>query len=73
MTPYVSTSGKRSGVTAFEIGETFIDVMFHKNVYRYSYKSCDPFMVEKMKELALASKGLSTFIAQEKPAYEWKH
>lgn len=72
MTPYSSTSGKRSGVTAYEIGDTFIIVQFYGGQYQYSYSSCGRSAVETMKGLALASNGLSTFIAQAKPQYEWK-
>lgn len=73
MTPYSSTSGKRSGVAAYEIGDDFIIVRFHKTgEYKYSYSSCGRPSVEQMKALALASNGLSTFIAQHKPAYEWR-
>lgn len=72
MTPYLSKSGKRSGVTAYEIGNTFIIVQFNRGQYKYSYSSCGRAAVETMKELALASNGLSTFIAQNRPNYEWK-
>jgi hypothetical protein len=72
MTPYSSRSGKRSGVTAYEAGEDYLLVQFHAAVYKYSYASCGPTVVEKMKRLATASKGLSTFIARHQPAYEGK-
>ena len=71
MKPYHSSSGKESGVIAYEIGEDFIDVQFRtKEKYRYSYKSAGEAAIEKMKELAKAGKGLSTFISQERPGYE---
>jgi hypothetical protein len=72
MTPYSSASGKRSGVSAYEIGDTFIIVQFYTAQYKYSYSSCGQSATETMKRLALASNGLSTFIAQNKPNYEWK-
>lgn len=72
MIPYSSTSGKKSGVTAYEIGDSYIIVRFHSAEYKYSYNSCGKNATETMKKLALASNGLSTFIAQNKPGYEWK-
>jgi len=72
MTPYSSTSGKRSGVSAYEIDDNFIIIQFYGGQYKYSYSSCGQSATETMKRLALASNGLSTFIAQNKPDYEWK-
>jgi hypothetical protein len=72
MTSYSSTSGKKSGVIAYEIGDTHIIVRFSSHDYQYSYNSCGQNATETMKKLALASNGLSTFIAQNKPEYEWK-
>ena len=70
MTPYKSKSYKTSGVTAFSIGPTYIDVLFGDRKYRYSYKRCGMQMTEQMKQLALASKCLSTFISKNDPNYE---
>lgn len=72
MTPYSSTSKKKSGVSAYEIGDDFIIVQFYTSEYKYSYSSCGRTAIETMKGLALASNGLSTFISQNKPDYEWK-
>lgn len=72
MTPYSSTSGKQSGVIAYEIGTDHIIVQFKGGNYKYSYRSCGKDATETMKKHALASNGLSTFIAQEQPPYEWK-
>ena len=71
MTPYKSKSGKQSGVTAYEIGEDYIDVQFEM-LYRYSNKSCGSAVVLKMKQLAKASNGLSSYIARNNPNYEWR-
>ena len=70
MTPYKSKSGNTSGVTAYEIGQDFIFVWFEFGIYKYSYKSAEVDTIEKMKELALNSEGLSTFISQHKPGFE---
>lgn len=71
MKPYKSKSGKKSGVVAYETGLDFIVVQFsHGDVYSYTYQSAGKATVEKMKKLALAQKGLSTFIAQEQPGFE---
>ncbi len=72
MTSYSSTSGKQSGVSAYEIGSDWIIVQFYSAKYKYSYSSCGQSATETMKQLALESNGLSTFIAQNKPDYEWK-
>ena len=72
MTPYLSRSGKKSGVQAYEIGPGYIIVEFPASRYKYSYSSCGREAVETMKKLALASKGLSTFISRHDPVYEQK-
>ncbi|TGE08019.1 hypothetical protein [Hymenobacter fodinae] len=71
MTPYNSKSGKTSGVIAYMLGPDFITVQFETfKQYKYSYRTAGKQMVDKMKELALASQGLSTFIAQNEPGFE---
>lgn len=71
MTPYRSRSGKQSSVTGYEFGDDFIIVQFsRRTTYKYSHKSCGEKSVGKMKERALASIGLNTFINQTKPLYE---
>lgn len=70
---YKSKSGKESGVTAYETGADFIIVAFNNHLYKYSYASAGKTTVEKMKSLAVASAGLSTFIAQHNPDYEKKY
>ena len=66
MTPYKSTSGKQSGVTAYEIGTDYIIVWFYSKQYKYTESLNDRSTIDKMKSLAIASSGLSTFIAQNK-------
>lgn len=73
MTSYTSTSGKKSGVSAYEIGDNYIIVQFYSAKYKYSYNSCGQTATDSMKSLALASSGLSTYIAQNRPNYEWKN
>jgi hypothetical protein len=73
MKKYISKSGKQSGVTAYEIGTDNIIVQFnHESVYKYSYSSCGRQATNTLKILALASKGLGTYISQHHPQYEWK-
>ena len=63
--PYMNKSGV-SGVTAFEIKSDSIRVQFNgKSVYEYSHSSAGKEKVEKMKELALKGRGLSTYISQK--------
>jgi hypothetical protein len=73
MTPYKSASGKGSGVTAFEIGDDYIIVQFNRlECYVYDDRSAGLAIIKKMKSLAAAQRGLSTFISQSKPGYS-KH
>ena len=70
MTPYKSKSGKKSGVTGFITGDDYIVVQFnYSEVYKYTYQSAGKSTIEKMKSLALAKRGLSTFISQNDPGY----
>ena len=73
MKPYIGTRGKKSGVTAYEIGKDFIIVEFRRVCYVYTYASAGSSTIETMKSLASASSGLSTFISQHKPDYEKKY
>lgn len=56
-----------SGVLAYElVGADAIDVKFADGtVYSYSYASTGRDRVERMKALARAGRGLSTYIAQQ--------
>ncbi len=73
MEPYRSKSGKESGVIAYQADKDYITVKFvGGEVYKYSYSSAGAAVIEKMKQLAQKQKGLSTFIAQNKPAFETK-
>ncbi|SNB43594.1 conserved hypothetical protein [Flavobacterium psychrophilum] len=71
MTNYSSRSGKKSGVTAYEIGSDFIIVQFNgsKN-YTYSNRSAGISAVNTMKSLAIGQSGLSTYISQNKPSFD---
>ncbi len=70
MRPYGNSTGS-SGVTAFALGETFIDVEFKDGwIYRYSNESAGILQVLRMKQLAAAGKGLAGFINQ-RAATKW--
>ncbi|MBA3662960.1 MAG: hypothetical protein H0W61_01960 [Bacteroidetes bacterium] len=57
--------GGNSGVRSYEIGETFIKIQFGTGeIYLYDYERPGRVQVEKMKILAEAGKGLSTFISK---------
>jgi len=65
MTPYKNLSGD-SGVTAYAIGRDFIDVRFAGgDIYRYTSASAGAADLSQMKQLAVAGRGLSTFISQQ--------
>jgi hypothetical protein len=65
MTPYENLSGD-SGVVAYETADSFIKVQFRHSAEVYVYDGTSPGMsdVNKMKELAMAGKGLATYISQ---------
>ncbi|MCW3078474.1 MAG: hypothetical protein JWO32_3083 [Bacteroidetes bacterium] len=64
MIPYRNISGK-SGVLAYEIGDTYIKIEFNNNeVYLYDYNRPGKVQVNKMKFFAVRGKGLSTYISR---------
>lgn len=64
MTRYRNLSGN-SGVLAYKIGEDYIIVEFQEGgTYLYNYKRPGKNKVERMKELAIAGRGLSTYISR---------
>lgn len=65
MKPYRNQSGD-SGVVSFEIGPDFINLKFRNNdtVYHYDHTMPGQIHVERMKRLALAGAGLSTWVSQ---------
>lgn len=65
MQRYLNLSGK-SGVTHYEIGADYILVKFRGDEppYRYSYARAGKKHVERMKALAVAGRGLGTYISQ---------
>ncbi len=72
MEPYSSNSGKESGATGFEVGDDYIIIQFEKPCYKYTYSSCGRTHVEAMKRLAQGSRGLSTYVTQNRPPFESK-
>jgi hypothetical protein len=63
MKAYANHKGN-SGVTAYNIGTSYIDVRFvDGSIYRYTYASTGRENVEYMKQLAKEGQGLSTFIS----------
>ncbi|HEY9547260.1 MAG TPA: hypothetical protein VIR56_14720 [Solimonas sp.] len=64
MRPYRNLSGN-SGVVAYEVGADFIKLRFTRgDTYRYDYRRPGHRDVERMKRLAAAGTGLSTYVAQ---------
>lgn len=53
-----------SGVSSYEIGSAYIKVWFNRDefLYVYSYSSAGKYHVEHMKNLAVAGKGLNSYI-----------
>lgn len=65
MTMYGNQAGN-SGVLSYETGPDSITVRFvFGGTYVYSVASAGPANVQRMKELAAAGRGLSTFISTE--------
>lgn len=74
MKRYRNLSGD-SGVVAYEIGRDWIRVKFRKKevIYTYTYARPGAPHVEAMKRLAIAGRGLCTYISQNvREAYESK-
>ena len=68
---YKSSGTKISGVRSYRTGDDYIFVQFTNGAtYLYTYSSAGKKNIETMKKLALANKGLSTYISQKKPAYQ---
>ncbi|MGZ4044537.1 MAG: hypothetical protein ACXVO9_15135 [Bacteroidia bacterium] len=64
MTRYRNRGGN-SGVKSFDLGDTYIKVTFaNGEIYVYDYLVPGKKHVEKMKILARAGKGLSTYISR---------
>ncbi|MCM2266312.1 MAG: hypothetical protein NDI60_00905 [Elusimicrobiales bacterium] len=62
MKPYKNLSGK-STVAMYELAKDFIKIRFtNQDVYRYSNQSAGSAKVKQMKILAVAGKGLGTFV-----------
>jgi len=74
MEQYKKNNSGTSGVEFYEIEDKDIIVQFiDGSIYRYSYESAGESAVEHMKKLAIAGKGLTTFINQHvKDKYEAK-
>ena len=67
MIKYVSASGKQSGVSTFDIGDTFIIIEFQESrKYKYTISLNDQETIEEMKLLAQSGEGLSTFISRNR-------
>ena len=63
--PQYGGNAKKHGVRAYEIGPDSIDVEFTSGwIYHFSYQKPGQPRVEKMKQLAEAGQGLSTFISK---------
>ncbi|MEP9326466.1 hypothetical protein PPMP20_25510 [Paraburkholderia phymatum] len=76
MKRYRDLSG-RSGVVAYELSETWVSVKFSDGtLYRYDYAATGRKDVEEMKSLAIAGRGLSTYISQvvkDRYARKWRN
>lgn len=65
MKPYLDQAG-RSGIEAFEIRDESIVIEFKRDGrYIYNYQTPGKEHVEEMKRLAIAGRGLSTYISQK--------
>jgi hypothetical protein len=64
MTKYANLSGG-AGIAAYEIGADSIAIKFNSGeTYLYNYASAGRENIERMKSLAAAGRGLTTFISQ---------
>ena len=74
MTPYANSAGN-SGVVAYQIGADRITVQFiGGDIYVYTIASAGVKNINQIKQLAVAGRGLSTFISTTvKDKYERKN
>jgi hypothetical protein len=63
MQPYFNRSGE-SGVIAYEVGADSITVRFKDGTYLYNSDRPGRMHVEQMKRLAMAGRGLATYISK---------
>lgn len=64
MTPYKNLGGS-SGIAAYAIAETSIEVMFKDGWrYLYTFASAGVECIERMKQLAVQGMGLNSFISR---------
>jgi len=69
MRPYLNRSGN-SGIVEYENRPDVIIVRFHDgNLYVYTSERVGRHHVEQMKRLALAGKGLSSYISQHRDVW----
>jgi hypothetical protein len=70
--PYKNLSGK-AGVVAYDFVKDGIQIQFNSgDTYLYTYRSAGESHIQTMRELAIAGRGLSTYISQHHPQYEAK-
>lgn len=71
METYKNLSGN-SSVAAYEIGADQIKVKFntYPKIYTYSTRRISQTKIEQMKALAIAGRGLGTFISQNRDVYD---
>ena len=71
MEPYKNLGGN-SGVAAYEIGSDHIKVQFKHGakIYIYSTRQISASKIEQMKDLAIAGRGLGTFINQNRDVHD---
>lgn len=73
MESYVTENQRLYGVIGYEIAEDFIVIQFYGGrICRYTYKSAGKKNVDRMKKLAIAQNGLTSYIGHHKPKYESK-
>lgn len=63
--PKYMNLGGNSGVRAYEFGDSYIRVQFHDwLIYEYTNQSAGVANVEQMKRLAVAGRGLNSYISR---------
>lgn len=66
MPAYANLSG-RSGVVSYDVGPDYLDVTFRGGrTYRYPENLNGKTVIDAMKQMAQAGRGLATFIARNK-------
>jgi hypothetical protein len=66
-------TGEQTPIKGYDYRSNYITVYFkNDSIYHYSVASCGEDHIANMKSVALAQRGLNTYITENMPRHEWK-